>query len=145
MMRPPTTLFHAGDGGLSEEERTDDKEVEHAPVELFVIVLNGFLGLGRGGIWNNDIDRSQFVPGLFKEGFDFALLRNVGTDGDCFSSFGDDFIGNLLSERDGVVGVNDDFGSGGSEASGDSGPQTFAASGDEGDMSAKRLIFTHVG
>ena len=134
MIRPPFFFLHAGESRLGKEEGADDEEVEHAAIEVFVVLLDGKLGLGRSGIGDDDVDGPKFVPGLLNEAADFRFLGDIGPNGDGFSSLGDDFTGDFFSPGDIVEGVDDDFCSCVCECSDDACAEAFAASGDEGDM-----------
>lgn len=124
---------------MGEEEGADDEEVEHLAVECFIVLLDGFLGLGRGGIGDDDIDGAEFVAGLFDESFDVRFPGDIGFDGDGGAAVCDDFIRDLLSLPDVVEGVDDDFCSGVGEALCDAGAEAFAAAGYEGDVVLERV------
>ena len=66
----PSFFLHAWECSLGQEKWTNDEEVQHRAVELFVVFFDRFLWLVWRGIGNNNVNRTELVSSLFEKPFD---------------------------------------------------------------------------
>ena len=134
----PALRFHVADGGLGEEHRALDEEVEHPLVEGPVVLFDGLLRLVAGGVQDHDVDRSQRGRDLGDHALDLGFVGDIRLEEGSLMAgclkIREGFVGAL-----GVVGVIEGhLGPGLSQGLGHAATETGGAARHEGDAAGER-------